>query len=690
MGSYDQHRERARDRQAAIAREGRDIGEPPDCAKPRRRAKCEHDLRKYLETYHKPAFPLKWSPKQLELIDAIERAVLESQLRAVAMPRGSGKTTILERAVLWAALYRHHEFAYVLAATDPKSRDNLDSIKMEVMCNDLLFDDFPELLHPLHCLEWIANRAQGQHVDGVPTLVKWGKDHIVFPTIDERPGPIIKAGGLLTAVRGAKVTRPNGVVCRPSIALVDDPQTRASAKSALQSHDRAQTVSADVLGMAGPGKTLALLMACTVIQKGDMADRILDRKQHPHMRGIRTKMLESFPDRIDLWEQYNEILTDELRADGDGSQATKFYRANRKAMDSGAKVTWRERYDRATEISAVQHAMNLWLRDQEAFFAEYQNEPIDIDADDSGDVLEADEIARRCNHLARGDVPSDANLLTCYVDCQDALLYYAVIAWADDFTGAVIEYGTWPEQAARYFTLRSAKQTLPRKWPKLSKEGRLRKALDALLNGTDAAPGLMARSWKRTGDNAELQVKIGIVDGNYLGDDVVYPAIEASPHRSRLIPAHGRGITSRQKPFSEYKKRQGERAGLHWRIPKKTGRKALRHLLIDTNFWKSFVHSRLATDPHERGSLQLFKGSSKLHAMIADHLTAEKKHRIEGRGRVVDEWTPKPGADNHLFDCIVGAAVGASIEGCELRLTPNADADKKPDRQRRRAARSIF
>lgn len=690
---YERHRRRAGERQAKMNREGRDIGAGPDCVNPKRRAKCEFNLRKYLETYHAAAFELKWSPKHLELIDGIERAVLDGQLKAVAMPRGSGKTTILERAILWAVLYRHHGYAFLLAATDEKSVDNLESIKTEIMCNDLLFEDFPEQLHALRELEWIPNRCKGQHIGGEPTLVKWGKKVVCFPTVDGVPGQIIKVGGLLTAVRGSKTTHPNGKVVRPTIALIDDPQTRRSAKSAVQSEERAQIISGDVLGMAGPGQAFSALMACTVIERADMADKVLNRELHPHWRGQRTKLLESFPDRLDLWQTYNEILTDEFRDGGDGSQATKFYRKHRKEMDAGAKVSWKDRFNAGKELSAVQHAMNLWFRDQESFFSEYQNEPIDLAAGEESDMLSADQIAQRVNAYARETVPADASLVTFYIDVQDAMLYYLVAAWAEDFTGYVIDYGTWPKQAATYFTLRSAKQTLHRKWPKMSKEGRLRKALEQLIDGTDGQPGLMAREWKRDGDGALMSAKLGAVDSKYLGETVVVPTLRASAHRSRLLPAQGIGITSRKKPFSEYTRKPGDRAGNHWRLPKKAGRRAMRNLLIDTNYWKSFVHARLATDPHERGCLTLWKAQPKQHAMISDHLTAERKSRVDGHGRTVDEWKAIPGQDNHLLDCLVGSAVVASMEGCRLQLKPRSAGDvespKKPQR-RERTARPLF
>ncbi len=60
-----------------------------------------------------------------------------------------------------------------------------------------------------------------------------------------------------------------------------------------------------------------------------------------------------------------------------------YYAAHRKEMDEGAVVAWPERYN-VDELSAIQHAMNLKLRDELAFMAEYQQEPIAATASPEG------------------------------------------------------------------------------------------------------------------------------------------------------------------------------------------------------------------------------------------------------------------------------------------------------------------
>jgi hypothetical protein len=55
------------------------------------------------------------------------------------------------------------------------------------------------------------------------------------------------------------------------------------------------------------------------------------------------------------------------------------------------------------------------------------------------------------NGLDHQTLPLDAPTLTGFIDVHDDLLYYSVVAWSDDFTGYVIDYGTYPKQVRRVF-----------------------------------------------------------------------------------------------------------------------------------------------------------------------------------------------------------------------------------------------
>jgi hypothetical protein len=129
-------------------------------------------------------------------------------------------------------------------------------------------------------------------------------------------------------------------------------------------------------------------------------------------------------------------------------------------------------------------------------------------------------------------------------------------------------------------------------------------------------------------------------------------------------------------PFSDYKRKPGERVGLHWRIPNVQGKRSVRHVVIDTNYWKSFAHARLLVPMGDPGCLSLFQpGDGFDHQLLGEHLTAEYRVKTEARGRAVDEWKAKPGnPDNHWLDCLVGCAVAGSIQGAVLFGTDQKQA----------------
>jgi len=99
-----------------------------------------------------------------------------------------------------------------------------------------------------------------------------------------------------------------------------------------------------------------------------------------------------------------------------------------------------------------------------------------------------------------------------------------------------------------------------------------------------------------------------------------------------IMPSHGRFVGASSMPFSEYKRRPGDRVGLNWRIPNVHGKRAIRHMVFDTNWWKSFVNARLRVSMGDRGCLSLFGTKPESHRMLAEHLTSEYFLEPKGEG----------------------------------------------------------
>lgn len=660
--AYARKKEAVNARDRAESRAGRDIGDIPPVADQKRRDDSMRSFRVFCETYFRHTFPLAWSPDHLTVISKIEQCVLHGGLFAQAMPRGSGKTSLAEVACIWVMTQGVRQFVALIGSSEPHADEMLDAIKSEFETNDMLADDFPEICHPIRALEGIAQRTIGQLCNGERTHIEWGAKVIVLPTIrgSSASGAIIKTTGITGRVRGMKHKLPGGASIRPDLVIIDDPQTDESARSLSQCTERERIIAGAILGLAGPGKKISGIMPCTVIRPDDMADRILDRQKHPEWNGERMKLVYSFPSSDALWERYAELRRSSMRDGGRGEPATEFYREHRKEMDAGARVAWEARFNH-DELSAVQNAMNLRIdRGDSVFFAEYQNEPLP-DAVESSEQLSADDVLRRLNGRRRGEIPNTCTTLTAFVDVHDSVLYWLVAAWESVFSGYVLDYGTWPDQKRDYFVLRDAKRTLAAAFPKAGFEGQLYAGLVALIGE------LVQREYRRQDGTIERisRCPIDANDGDHT--ETVFQFCRQTEHGSIVIPSHSRHYGAASTMWSQVKGQKGDRMGLHWRIPAGRGRREVRYVLWDANWWKTFVAKRLLTAIGDAGALTLWGSKSEPHRMVAEHWTSERPVRVAAKGRECDEWKPRrPGLDNHWWDCVVGAAMAASMEGCAL------------------------
>lgn len=675
--NYDRKKERERARNAEASRSGRDIGKIPAVADPKRRSAAEKSFRAFCESYFPDDFSLAWSDDHLKVINRIERAVVDGGQFALAMPRGSGKTTLCEKAVLWAAITGRRKFPMLIGAAQKAALEMLTSLKVALETNEPLAADFPEVCIPIIKLEGRANRCKGQLCEGERTHIGWAKDEIQLPTIkgSAASGVIIRVAGITGRIRGAKFARTDSTTVRPDLILIDDPQTDKSARSVTQCEQRERVISGTCLGLAGPGKSIAAFCTVTVIRRGDMADNLLNRDKHPAWQSERCKLVYEFPANTKLWEEYAVRRTDELKNGGDGAMATAFYRDNQKAMDAGSRVAWPAR-KKTDELSALQHAMNLKIDNEAAFFSEYQNEPLQEVAEQ--ETLVFDDLIKRATNLARGRVPMACQRLTAFVDVQQKALFWIVTAWTGDFGGHIVDYGTWPDQDRRYFTLSDITSTLAKRYKGSGLEASIFAGLE------DCTKYLFAREFVRE-DSAVLRIEKLLVDANWgASTETVYQWCRQSTHGALVMPSHGKYFGAASTPYEHFKRRDGEVRGKHWWLPELQKKRAIRHCMIDTNWWKSFVAARLLTPIGDRGALTLPGKPGAEQRMLGEHLTSESSVRTVNKagGYEVDEWKLKPNRDNHWFDGLVGAAVAASMLGVEL-----LGSDRKPPPPKRQRVR---
>lgn len=666
-----------RDRLAAVSRsksaKGRDVGAIPPIADVDRRERCRTSLRLFCTTYNPGAFSLDWGEAQIRAVERIEECVRQGALYAFAMPRGSGKTTLCRMAALWAVVYRYRRYAFLIGANKDKAHEAVEALQTYLRFLPELAADFPEISWPFEALDGIANRASGQTCGGEPTMIRIGKARIILPTVpppanwpkhwplrhDGRvptSGAIIGASGLSgQGLRGSVMTLTTGESVRPDLVVLDDPQTDQSARSRLQNETRIRLVSGAVLGMAGPGQTISAVMPCTVIEPGDMVDTILDRDQHPLWRGERTALLSSMPTHLDAWDPYFDLYRQGAQQEPpDLRAANEYYRARQDVLDAGAVASWPAR-KLPDEISAIQHAMNLYCRDSRAFFAEYQNDPRAKSAEETKE-LQAAALVQKLSRVPRGQIGPEASILTAFIDCSSRLLWYAVVAWDSHFGGHVVEYGSWPEQTRAYYTQHDARPALMDHYPNLNEEATLYAGLRD-LTGT-----LLPRRFSRVDGGEAGVIELCLIDAGW-STDTVYRFTRQSAHGPALLPSKGVAATNVARSVDELERKPGERAGPGWRLGIESAGRG-RRVMFDADQWKTFVADRFLMPPGSPGGLMLPGSDPFSVRLMADHLAAEFAVPKRARGRTWLKWSIRPERpDNHLFDCVVGAAVAASVRG---------------------------
>lgn len=661
VGNYEKHRRNMAERVKAESISGRDIANELHkellILKPKRRKSCERNFRSFCEEYFPETFSLEWSDDHLKVIAKIEQSVLHGGLFAMAMPRGSGKSTLAETACIWGMLYGHREFVALICATEETAEEMLDSIKTELSINPLLLEDFRLEIYPVIALDGIANRCSGQLYKGKRTHITWNAREIVLPTIEgsTASGAIIRVAGLTGRIRGMKFKRPDSArTVRPSLVIIDDPQTRESAESLEQTRKRVRILAGDVLGLAGPGKKISGIMPCTVIRAEDLSDQMLSREKHPDWNGERTKMLYSFPVNIALWEKYGEIRAESFRLHGDISEATEFYIQNRKKMDEGAIIAWTDRYNH-DEVSAIQHAMNLKFQDSYAFSAEYQNEP-EMESF-SEDIMTPEIIASRNNGYPRCIVPATCTTVTNGVDVQKKIILYTIWAFDESGRAYLIENNTIPKQPSKFFTAANPPVTLE-DYYKCTFEEAIQKGLEDFIDNVHL------KNFKTSIGNLILPSHT-FCDSGYKSD-IVY-RVKRMRQLANFDPSKGIGITASKKPIEKFIKKRGEKYGWHWYYPNVRGTHEYPYCAIDVNWFKSLINSGVLKAESAPGSVSFWGDKTVHHEMIIDHFTAETFTETRGQGRIVDEWKMKPSRrENHFFDCSVYAFAAASASGIKF------------------------
>lgn len=427
-----------------------------------RRRRAERDFLYFLRTYCTSDDPADGAFLEIPpakgmqpIIRDMEQAIGDASIPYhIRVARGHGKTAYTKGAALWVAATGRRRYEIAVGSNDANASGIIEDIFTAATTVPAFVRDFPEIAVPFRKLQGAYQRAKTQKYHGRLTNPRKAADRIVFPSVDNpatgRPFPssgvILEAVGFNAGARG----KVKGIL-RPDFLIFDDLQNDDKAQSEGQVAKMAAKVKKTFMGLAGHRKKIAAIMTSTPIEADDLSETFA---ADPGWKTQTYRMVLAWPDCHnpeataeerkgvrDLWAEYWDIFQAEKAADRlPHIAANRFYRKHRKAMDEGAEVLNPQNFDPNTELSGIQHAMNILLRDGEAtFMAEYQMEPV-------RNAFAVEVTARLIMGRVRPGVPAcsvpDGAVLTvAATDVNPAYgLTTAVVAFDVNLTGLVTAY----------------------------------------------------------------------------------------------------------------------------------------------------------------------------------------------------------------------------------------------------------
>lgn len=259
----------------------------------------------------------------------------KSETDAIAAPRGEAKSTLVSQLfVIWCVIIGRKKYPVIVMDSIDQAYPMLEAIKAEMEFNPRLAMDFPEAA------------GQGR---------VWQAGTIVT-----RNDVKIQVAGSGKKLRGLR-HGPH----RPDLCVLDDIENDEQVRNPDQRDKLQGWLTKTVLPLGGAAAKFDVVYIGTILHYDSVLSRTLNNKL---WKSARFKAVLRWPDRMDLWERWEELL----RNDGE-DVADAFYAAKKVQMDEGSVVSWSAR--------PIEKLMKIRARDGHAAFdSEYQNDPVAGDA----------------------------------------------------------------------------------------------------------------------------------------------------------------------------------------------------------------------------------------------------------------------------------------------------------------------
>ncbi len=615
-----------------------------------RRLELEADTARWLKHYLPESFPLAFADIHYQYISDLDYIAQYGGWKAIALPRGSGKTTIALGFSLKAILTGASLYVVIVSATATNGKENIASLKTWLLFNDRLAADYPEVCEPIRKTGGIPQAMNTVTAHGQSVHMKWTANQIILPDAplivdgERMKAPsanaIVECDGITGSLRGRKYDRPDGRTVRPDLAIPDDPQTSESARSPEQTRRRLQIIKSDIAGLAGPGRDIRIVLPCTIMEHNDLADEVTDVQKTPDFLGQRHPFFVSMPTNMDLWHEYNLQRVAGLEARDRGKSAVAFYNDHRQELDKGAMVTWPERKGDSA-VNGIQWGMNQYFKlGERAFATEMQNDPIpDVDVIS----LTKDEVLACETKHKRWVIPFEHLNVFAFIDCNPRTsgLHWAVMAFGEKLLAQVIAYGRYPERGTM----------VPKGASETEEDMILHKGLGVVCDAFQEC---------RVNDGQAVLDSV-LVDGGYK-----YTTVQNFTSKARypfqLFTSRGRASSM----YSDYGRDVVKSMG-HIHLRRNARRE--RYLTHNADALREIAHRAFHAGPDAPGGCGIHRRPP-FHDEFAEHVTSQKlREKVQGKKDILYKWTLIPGAADHWLDCVVGCYAAAHYHGIDTAGT---------------------
>lgn len=229
-------------------------------------------------------------------------------------PRGSAKSTwITLIEPLRSALEGTEPYQLLIGDSETQGAEFLANIRDELENNMAIRDAYPDAA-------------------GVGPVWRYTK-------LKLRNGCIIEAAGKGSRIRGRK----KGAT-RPTKIILDDAQDNDIITSEVKRNRDWLWLQNAVIPAGAPGCNI--INVGTAIHRDGITCKLANPQNSAGWINRKYPSVARFPERMDLWVKWEDILKDPQRTDEQRlTDARRYYDLNKKAMDRGAQVLWPERED---------------------------------------------------------------------------------------------------------------------------------------------------------------------------------------------------------------------------------------------------------------------------------------------------------------------------------------------------------